>query len=119
MIKDPYLPIVALAVVWGILTELVKHLFKNKDKIEDKTSITLEEIKSLISNVNLNIASLKSDLENNIYTTRGLQNQVSKLSDQVAALNIKVITYNQDKLTMTREINELKKILNKKSCQNL
>ena len=115
MIKDPYLPIVVLAIVWGILTELVKYLFKSKDKVEDKTTIALGEIKTLLNNVNLNIASLKSDLENNIYTTRGLQNQMSKLSDQVISLNTKVITLTQDKVTVTREVNELKKQINRKS----
>ena len=114
MTKDPYLPVIALAIVWGILTELVKYVFKSKDKVEDKTTIALAEIKTLLNNVNLNIASVKSDLENNIYVTRGLQNEVTKLSDRYIALNTKVTTLSHDKLNQNREIVELKKQINRK-----
>lgn len=114
--KDPNLLLSVLSLVWIITVGLFVYIIKIKDKSEENTKQALDEIKILIGSVNLNLATIKQDLENNIYTTRGISTRVEKHNEQIHSVELKVNTLMENKqgverrlLLIERQVTELKK----------
>ncbi len=111
---DPKLLLTILSVVWIITVGLFTYIVRMKDTSETATKQALAEIKTLINNVNVNIATITKDVDNTIYLTRQLDVRSSKQGDIVQQLQLKVNTLNIHKADTDRRLTILEKIVHTK-----
>ena len=111
---DPKLLLAVLSVVWVITVALFTYIVKMKDTSETATKQALSEIKSLINNISVNIATITKDVDNTIYLTRQLDIRSTKQGEIVQQLQLKVNTLNSHKIETDRRIVILEKIVHAK-----
>ena len=111
---DPKLLLAVLSVVWVITVALFTYIVKMKDTSETATKQALSEIKSLINNISVNIATITKDVDNTIYLTRQLDIRSTKQGEIVQQLQLKVNTLNSHKIETDRRIGILEKIVHAK-----
>lgn len=90
--KDPNLLLSILSIVWVITVGLFIYIIKIKDKGEDSTRNSLNEIKTMLNGMNLSISKIQSDLENNIYVTREMNKKVDSHNNLIQQLQLKITT---------------------------
>lgn len=110
--KDPNLLLSILSIVWVITTGLFVYIIKLKDKVEEDTKSTLDEIKELMSDVNISVNTLKSNLENNVNSTKNLDTIVRKQGDEISALKTKVGILLESNSELKRRIGILERKVN-------
>jgi hypothetical protein len=115
---DPKLLLSILSVVWVITVGLFIYIIKMKDTSESATKQALAEIKLLIGNVNVNIATLTKDVDNTIYITRQLDTRSSRQGELVQQLQLKVNTLTNHKVETERRLTIVEKIINTKRLEN-
>ena len=108
---DPKLLLAVLSAVWVITVALFSYIIKQKDTSEQSMKQALSEIKSLINNVNVNIATITKDVDNTIYLTRQLDLRSTKQTELVQQLQVKVTTLNNHKVETDRRLSILEKIV--------
>lgn len=116
--KDPNLLLGVLSVVWVITVALFGYIVKQKDNTEQSTKQALAEIKTLLSNVNVNIATITKDVDNAVYLTRQLDIRASKQGDIIQQLQLKVNTLTNHRTDIDRRINIVEKIVHTKKFEN-
>lgn len=116
--SDPKLLLGVLSAVWVITIGLFIYIVKLKDSSEGATKQALSEIKGLINNVNINIATITKDVDNAIYLTRQLDIRTAKQGDIVQQLQLKVNTLNSHKIETERRIIILEKTINTKRLES-
>ena len=116
--KDPNLLLGVLSVVWVITVALFGYIVKHKDSSEQATKQALGEIKTLLNNVNVNIATITKDVDNAVYLTRQLDMRTSKQQDLVQQLQLKVNTLTNHKVEADRRMGILEKIVHNKKLEN-
>jgi uncharacterized membrane-anchored protein YhcB (DUF1043 family) len=82
-----------IPLITAIVGFLMARLFKKDDKSDEETQQTLKEVKDLLDTVNLNLNTIKINLEHTVHDTRELQREsktsitkVNNIEKEVAIL---------------------------------
>ena len=105
--KDTELLLTVVSTLWLITLGLVSYIIKSKDNAQALTNTALVEIKELINGINLQLASIKTELDNNIYATRKLDEIVVNHFEIISKLRIEEVKHEGRITALEKDISRL------------
>ena len=111
--KDPQLLLGIISVIWFITLGLFGYIIKIKDRTETSTAVSINEIKVLVNNINLNVTTMKVDLENNIRFTSVLSDKVDNHTTSIHNLQLDLVQIVADNKTINRQLDAILVTINK------
>ena len=103
-----------LSVLWLVTLSLFAYIIKVKDKETDLIKSSIEDLKDIYVQLNMNSISSSKDLANIDYTTKQLSAKIEKHNELIVNLLTSHTNISTKQTDLERRIDILEKIVHKK-----
>lgn len=104
--------IASVSVLWSITTALFVYIIKFKDNKSDKLENSISDLKNIVQEVKIDIATIKKDIENSSTIMLQLNDTIQKQGDFISILKINETKLSNRIHNIENDIKLIKKKLN-------